>query len=415
MYHQFSRLTLVVTSSTLGSGEIDDIEAAVLGYQANLVVKDGLSKDAAEEQSFSWATAFSDATVTSDRRVVYTGGESMTKIKIASVTLDGYERKFPVPAQFDRQLEPGKSYTLTISFKMLRWARSNIYWDDVAKTLTFVPADGTTDYEGYQGVFFMWGSLVGVSPAQNPDEDTDAKKNVFTDSVPIYVPYDYPAAPKWKKTEGRKVKDDPDIPAATDNWRVWGYSVAPATHIPFMDGTYATSGEVTYQNRTDTYVMDAARNTDAVYQGLRGDICQYLSKTGAVAGNYRMPMVYEFGRGSTGWDPSPNMDGWETAGLSATINTLGNESGTAILIKGEYPYNRRYITNSAMGGVVLPAGGFRSEVNGNLSYVGYSGDYWTGSVYSAIQSYGLNFNNTGTNGGNWKDRCSGRAVRCVVN
>jgi hypothetical protein len=414
MYHQFSRLTLVVTSSTLGSGEIDDIEAAVLGYQANLIVKDGLSKDTAEEQAFTWDTAFSDATVTSDRRVVYTGGESMTKIKIASVTLDGYERKFPVPAQFDRQLEPGKSYTLTISFKMLRWARSNIYWDDVAKTLTFVSADGTTDYERYLGVFFKWGSLVGISPAQVEGEN-DTEKNAFSGTVPIYVPYDYPAAPKWKKTTGDAVKEDQDIPAATDNWNGWASvstgTAAPATHIPFMDGTYAKAGETPY-GTTDTYVIDAAQN--ATYKGLRGDICQYLSLTGAVIGNYRLPMAYEIGKYTNGWGTNPNAEGWAFEGTSrAANNTLGHEHGTVILIKGTNPYDRAYITNSVMGGVVLPVTGLRNN-SGTLGYVGNAGYYWSGSAYSGVSGYYMNFNSSGMNV-NYQNRAYGYPVRCVVN
>jgi hypothetical protein len=359
------------------------------------------------------------AAISYARREVYSGGESVTTVQIPSATINGVALNFPVPVRINRQLEPGKSYTLTVSFKTLRWARSNIYWDDTAQTLTFIPTDGTTDYEGYQGVFFQWGSLVGVSPAQNPDGETDAIKNKFTDSIPIYVPYDYPALPKWKKTEGRKVKDDPDIPAATDSWTLYGgytykNTAAAATFIPYMDGSYARETEVTY-GRTNTYVMDAALNRDTTYQGMRGDICQYLSKTGAVAGNYRLPMSYEFGRGTTTWNDNPNADGWYTAGSSSTNNTLGNEHGTTILIKGTSPYNKRYITHSLMGGVVLPATGFRGG-DGVLQYVGYSGDYWTGSAYSYNSGYSLDFNNTGTNsGGSWDHRHYANAVRCVVN
>jgi hypothetical protein len=357
------------------------------------------------------------AAISYARREVYSGGESVTTVQIPSATINGVALNFPVPVRLNRQLEPGKSYTLTVSFKTLRWARSNIYWDDAAQTLTFIPTDGTTDYEGYQGVFFKWGSLVGVSPAQNPDGETEYLRYKYTDSIPIYVPYDYPALPKWKKTEGRKVKDDPDISAATDNWNTWNTTsannAAPATSIPFMDGSYARSTEVTY-GRTNTYVMDAALNRDTTYQGMRGDICQYLSKTGVVAGNYRLPMSYEFGRGTSTWNPNPNADGWSTAGSSSTNNALGNEHGTTILIKGEAPYNKRYIMHSLMD-VVLPPSGSRNDV-GTLAYVGYEPYYWTGSAYGSNNGYVLSFNSTGMNGGTgWGHRHYACVVRCVVN
>lgn len=40
---------------------------------------------------------------------------------------------------------------------------------------------------------------------------------------------------------------------------------------------------------------DNALNTDEFYQAYKGDICRYLSKTGAVTGSWRMPTYKEFG------------------------------------------------------------------------------------------------------------------------
>ena len=38
----------------------------------------------------------------------------------------------------------------------------------------------------------------------------------------------------------------------------------------------------------NTYLNDNALNTDEFYQAYKGDICRYLSKTGAVTGSWRM-------------------------------------------------------------------------------------------------------------------------------
>ena len=45
----------------------------------------------------------------------------------------------------------------------------------------------------------------------------------------------------------------------------------------------------------NTYLNDNALNTDEFYQAYKGDICRYLSKTGAVTGSWRMPTYKEFG------------------------------------------------------------------------------------------------------------------------
>jgi hypothetical protein len=65
---------------------------------------------------------------------------------------------------FTSALRSGFSYKLLVRLRIPIWARSNIYWDKTASELAFEPADGVTDYQGYQGLFFKWGSMVGISP-----------------------------------------------------------------------------------------------------------------------------------------------------------------------------------------------------------------------------------------------------------
>jgi hypothetical protein len=75
---------------------------------------------------------------------------------------------------FDEPLLPNTNYTLVVDLREVPYARSNIYWD--GNQLTF---DRTNKgNEDYQGVFFKWGSLVGIPP--------DAIANGTY--VPLYIP-----------------------------------------------------------------------------------------------------------------------------------------------------------------------------------------------------------------------------------
>jgi hypothetical protein len=107
-------------------------------------------------------------------------------------------------ATFTSELKPGYSYKLLVRLRIPIFARSNIYWDGTAGELTFERADGVTDYEGYQGVFFKWGSLVGISPVGS-----------FGSSTPVYEPkaivtgdYSWGEIPYWNSDTD---VGDPDI------------------------------------------------------------------------------------------------------------------------------------------------------------------------------------------------------------
>jgi hypothetical protein len=417
MKHQFSRVTVEVTSASFGSPAIEAIEAAVDGYQANLTAKVGLTKGDAEDQMFTSFSSLGSTTVTSNQRVVYAGGESTTGVKVTSVTLGETVRSFPVPARFNRQLEPGKSYTLRISFKTLRWARSNIYWN--GQTLTFVPAGSDKSKEGYQGVFFKWGSLVGISPARFAAGSTNAAKNAFYGaSTPLFVPYGYPDDPKWKQTTGNAMMNDGDFPNVTSMWNTWGNNTVNATDIPYMDPSYTASD----YGRDNTYVLDAERNTTAMYQGFRGDICQYLSsKTGVVSGNYRLPNSYEFGTINIVW--TQHTDGWVRMSFdSGSDDNAGLFDGTRDFLTYSDWINSgggRRITHPQMDDVVLPASGCRAPSNQTypLNSIGSGGFYWIGAAYSDEVGYFLYYD--GTNLAPWwflnRNRSYGHAVRCVTN
>lgn len=80
------------------------------------------------------------------------------------------------------------------------WAGSNIYWD--GSKLTFDDTDELTDRQ-HQGVFFKWGSLWGISPEGNWEDDT----------TPIYSPDG-----SSSHTSSTSTWDDiPSVTSAVDN------------------------------------------------------------------------------------------------------------------------------------------------------------------------------------------------------
>jgi hypothetical protein len=278
--------------------------------------------------------------------------------------------------------------------------------------------------QGYQGVYFKWGSLVGISPAGVN----------YDDNTVLYVPYGYPSAPKWKERKRTEVKADTDIPAATENWTSWGNNTYTANDIPYVDQTYYINSG---QGRNDTQVIGADCNTQARYQSLRGDICQYLSKTGAVSGNYRLPMSNEFGAPTASyyWNATnpttvPIAGGWVkgTGSFDISYDAVGYPNGRAdlfssvrednfVLGKNSHASNTivfGFAKNIVMGNLTLPLSGSRNT-SGILVSNGSNGPYWTGSVDDITRAYGLGFN------GNylWPDAHSNTgnafSIRCVHN
>jgi hypothetical protein len=413
MRHVFSKVKIKATSTELsGTPAITNVLATLVGYKA--VIQDGaIGKGVAEDQDFAAFPASPTTTALSAPRVVYAGGEDITTIKITSATIGTTTHTGSV-AKFNKKLLPGRSYTLTVKFDELVWAGSNIFWD--GNRLTFYPA-GDTDNQGYQGVFFKFGSLVGISPAQKGGS-TDAEKNAIDNSNPIFVPYGYPDDPKWKATTGATVKADV---GTASNWTSWGENTAAATDIPYMDPIGYAGSDYGRDNRL---VMEEAQNTTAMYQGFKGDICQYLStKTGVVAGNYRLPTSGEFGLASTAsWDASnPNVDGWikgTASWPSSGNNAAVNADGTAnLLISNKNLANAVFGSgiNRKMGGVVFPASGFRNCNGGALTNVGFDGIYWSGSANKSTHSYLLSFYSGNVYPSGYNLRSYGYPVRCVRN
>jgi hypothetical protein len=357
MRHVFSRVTLKALSGDLaGSPTISNVSATWVGYQA-VLLEGVVGTGVAEDQGFANFPATPASEAYSAQRAVYAGNEDITTIKINSATIGGTTHMGSV-ARFNHKLLPGRSYTLTVKFDELEWAWSNIYWVSSGGNDGYLTFDTTDEgHQGFQGVFFKWGSLVGISPATTAGAGNNGRD--FSGATRIYVPYGYPDDPKWKATSGNAVGADNAIPG-TSNWTAWG-------NIPYVNSGGSSA------DRKNTYLMDVERNNEVTYKGLRGDICQYLSmKTGVVVGDYRLPTSYEFGTCESG--NSVGIDGWDVGGTPYTDNTLGIAEGTLDLF--DEAYDRTWAKNSLMGGVTFPGSGYRS---GTANSIGNNGYAWSGS------------------------------------
>jgi hypothetical protein len=401
MKHLFSKVTVEVTTVGLsGASSITDvIDAAVQCYSLSMnnatYLSGGQILPAYVGYSFdltlSWPDPFvPDATVTSDPCVVYGGGKSTTSVKINSVEIDGVV--YSGTATFNMKLLQGKSYTLEVSFKKVVWAGSNIYWDAVNQKLTF-DGVGVTTHQMHQGVFFKWGSLVGISPA-------GAYWDGFDNSTKVY-------APKYDSGTSSWGWENPNTFAFSD----WN-------DIPYMDDV--VNPPVGFWPRSNTYLMDDERNTDdgyAYWKDKKGDICRFISENGYGPndGNtYRMPSSYEFVR-ETGGYSYDNSDGWTRVGGSGW-STSYSDSET---IPSEHADGTFTITYGASNsGIVFPASGFRGNYydDGILRGANVQGTYWSGSVHDNLTiAYCVAFSQLYAATLDVNDLRYARPVRCVKN
>jgi hypothetical protein len=282
-----------------------------------------------------------------------TNSELTITIPADAVTITGNVHHTTIPVatntgKITAALVGGKSYNLHVKLKTPVFAGSNIYWDNATQKLMFALADDKSK-EGYQGVFFRWGSLVGISPAQ-PTVDDD----YFSSAVPVYVP----------------------DAVATSGWVVSSYSAWNGVGgIPYWD--HDTYGDVIDNVHTDDWV---------------GDICQYLNSA------YRLPAVSEFGDAVDGWEN--RTDGWVVGygGLANfhSQNRAGYADGTADLLDDTSGKNNidkilGSAVNQIMGDRIFPAPGFRVYSNGRLYGVGTDANYWTSWAYDSDRANELYF------------------------
>jgi hypothetical protein len=390
--HKFSRIKVQAKIT----GAITPIISTIAGslttnYKGTFTVNTGDLIDPEEEdpQPLAGWTGSGSGEVTSDYSIVYTAEEypivRLTHVRIIGSASDKTYEELYIP--FKSRLYPGSSYTLQINFKNgITWAGSNIYWvttNDLtgAGYLTF-SSPGATDKQFYQGVFFKWGSLVGISPVQTNNADAfvlgtnPINTNPYT---PIYVPYlssgtdhNNKGAIRWKETN-----------ATTSGYNAYD-------EIPYVNTDGANNPSVNHLASSGVHDPSVSK----------GDICKYLTgQPNTPAGDWVMPTAADFTSATSAWTGSIPADHsyWRLYDPYNHFPSLPNNAQTGDKSAGNY--NGWDWGVSYCDVTVFPASGYRTYDNGMLINTGNYGNYWTSSVstntayYMFFGSYGIYMSN----------------------
>ncbi|MDR1742539.1 MAG: hypothetical protein LBR48_01810 [Dysgonamonadaceae bacterium] len=421
--HRFTRVNVVI-DCTYNGWDILSVAAnsipLPLSYAATMDCRGALAKSgsALAEEYFSWRTRGTEANMDtlSSARLIFTGDTedvySFT-LPVSGLTIKDKFRNFdyPTPCRLSSvsfgklNLMPGLSYVLRLRLKTPAYASSNIYWDGAKLTFDDIPrcagddADDSalTQSQKKQGVFFKWGSLVGIAPSctgsfmyASPVFSAGTAGSPST-GTPLYIP---DGSGGWIQTNAASLSvNDPDGNPCTPDWN----------GIPFANPAGAVA------DRESTYLYDMPEENYALYMG---DICKYLTQTGAAPpGNWRMPRSIDFGPSTddSSWGGTELRDGWRRVGDSQWLVYSNIQ---------QYDYPNGQYTGLVNGGVFgpsawfFPAAGFRNT-NGRLELTGVDGRYWSASVGSGDGASLLNITGDYLDVDHDDNRKTGSTVRCV--
>ena len=244
------------------------------------------------------------------------------------------------------------------------WAGSNIYWDAAYRNpdgslgrLTFDDV-GVRTHERYQGVQFMWGSLVALSPVGNLTVPGKPYGNINPETGE--------AGPDFNGIDNRFVSDLNEL-IVHDSRGVDPSSYADWTEIPRAGWDrasdlpeYLQDDQVLYRQRSYLYkIHDPAKGI--------GDICKYITDKGWAPGadmgvKWRMPTSEEF-------EPATYYV-WQGGSPGPFVSN--KRDGTTVVNRGVV----------RLRSVFFPASGCRSSFfYGRLWEVGSMGYYWPSSPY----------------------------------
>ncbi|MDR1883258.1 MAG: FimB/Mfa2 family fimbrial subunit [Prevotella sp.] len=323
-----------------------------------------------------------------DNRSAYSGSISTATLKFFSPTgeFDPVYRYINMPGA-------ASAYTPTAH---RGWAGSNIYWDATNSCLTFDdtpdtnPTGDATGHEGYQGVFFKWGSLIGIDPMRGDAGATWTNSSSNTNKV--YVP-DASVPSGWRSVTA----------GASSTYYTWG-------NIPYADASII--GNETLPARARLYEI----TTPANIANHRGDICRYLTETGKAPGadkgtKWRIPVANEFSGATADYPIKPSTN---TSWPDYTGTFAGNVYGTWIVKNASNVVVGRRKTNDVIAGYqpFFSVGGDRFS-NGVLQEIGVWCDYWSASPYNSSDAIDLACNSGNAYPADPSSREYSFPVRCV--
>jgi hypothetical protein len=392
MKHKFSQVTVEITTTAISD------EPAITatyptsitpGYRATLTVISGVMDKGSNFTPYlssSW-TGVGTSTVTSTPRCVYTAGDYPIFVEVSWVAIDGVTFMIPTP-RFNMPLVSGSSYTLTVAFKKnLVWAGSNIYWDESLNSgaggLTFDAPGASLANQMKQGVFFKWGSLVGISPAGDSNSAYDAA------TTKIYVPTYNSGTSSW---------DWEDPSSFHLDWE----------DIPYVDDIFTGA-----PSRIGSQLTNDALNTSNDYdywKNRKGDICRFLTgRPDVPSGSWRMPTSLE--QGMKSYYSYGNSDGWTREG-GTSWNAINVPEA---YVDGSYPISY----GASNTGITFPASGrYYDLFSGGvmcLYSAGERGYLWSSSASGSDGGYNMDIYAGGVLIETSISRVDACPIRCVKN
>jgi hypothetical protein len=319
-------------------------------------------------------------------------------IEFANVEIHAFNEAFTDSELPEIDITPDPNPVLTADAYMPApnkgFAGSNIYWDSVNERLTFGDV-GDTSNETNQGLYFKWGSLVGISPVGNWDATTV-----------LYTPTGINGAYEATTADAYAAGDWTQIAAAAGT-RNFDAGQDPIVGVDDL----RLSGYVSYLN-----------TLPAELAAFKGDICAYLSgRPGIPEGFWRLPTSAEFEYGT--YDPLVPFVSPGAYDREGSVNDKGTPdrgddeflwtAGASDQIDGTFSIANGYRLEYASGKYAFfPASGSRNNSTGALNELGLRGYAWSSSPYGANGRY-LSFNAPGVNPAYSSNRARGFAVRCV--
>ncbi|MDR1526983.1 MAG: hypothetical protein LBS46_04835 [Dysgonamonadaceae bacterium] len=424
--HKFTRIRLkVMTDQSADYGLQKVIASFLTNHSGTLTVADGSfsSPVSITGQPLAGGTLPTTATavdisstafVVSDYSLVHTANQSSVTVQIGGqIGNASFSNLMP---SFTGPLSPGYSYVLRVTLRQgVPFAGSNIFWVED-------PVDATTGYltfhpHGYNGpdtcnlgVFFKWGSLIGVSPALTPtapiapENFSGGDDTNLSTGTPIYV-YDA-AESKWIKTNG----------ATASNASIGGvlfgaangeYDQTAWDRIPWCNDLYAVNGIDL------NYLHDYL--TDDPSTGI-GDICRFLGVKGYAPVGYRMPVCWqEFDDINPSGNVSYTWDATGLIGISRYRRIPATGAYLSITNQNDAGTTKMPDCGVRLDGAYFPAAGYRSNLIGWVdSYVGRSVLYWSGSSSNSVEAYSMtNTMHQCVPANPGVDKSDGMSVRCV--
>lgn len=316
--------------------------------------------DASPFFSFQTRSTPNSPTHTSNElRILPTTSNAVITLAAGSVTRVSPMMALPATASsltLTKALTAGVNYTITVRLRTPIFARSNIYWTGSA--MDFVRAGSSdTSKDGYQGLFFKWGSLVGISPIKS------FLSYYYVGATPCY----------------------------------WPNNSSPQS--------YGSWDAIPYENDANVTEVGAPNTTT-----LKGDICTQIDL------EYRLPKAGEFGTVFGNW----NTHSW-TKGqyFSAFVVPEEYTDGTYNFIDNNEGWANNAalgIRIPASGGRSTGDGAMGTWNNGTLhNATGVNGICWINTAPNDFQGYCLSFVETFVYVIGTGARDYGFNVRCVKN